>query len=213
MNPFYISEERLARQAYRYDVRYRLAALFLFTAIGVQLPFMLLIYHLYQVRNDEESRQGLALQRKSQIQTELARLRETEILLRTIRNWEPLLRSRMSASALIGAVERTIPKDAVLSRLEIDGAKYLTVSLPGGSFQVPKAYLITLEGEARSEGSWNQLQNSFLSKLPPGSKILETRIGSQRNTSFLECRCVFQAEANGNYHSLDIAKIDIGENL
>ncbi|MBV9671988.1 MAG: hypothetical protein JO076_04085 [Verrucomicrobia bacterium] len=213
MNSFFISEERLARQAYRYDFRYRFAALFLITAIGLQLPFLVLIYHLYQVRNDEEVREGLSLQRKGRIQTELAKLHDTQILLRTIRNWEPLLRSRMSASALIGAVERTVPKGTVLSRLEIDGAKYYTVPLPGGCFQVPGAYLITLEGEAESEGSWNQLRNSFLGKLPPGSKIVETRIGSQRDTPFIECRCVFQAEANGNYHSLDIAKIEVGESL
>ena len=40
MQPFFVSEEKLARQAYRYDGRYRLAAFLLIVAILLQVPFL-----------------------------------------------------------------------------------------------------------------------------------------------------------------------------
>ena len=59
MQPFFVSEEKLARQAYRYDRRYRLAALILIAADLLQVPFLVLLY--YQKRIMEEKIAGADL--------------------------------------------------------------------------------------------------------------------------------------------------------
>lgn len=217
MHPFFVSEEKLASQAYRYDNRYRLAAFALIAAILLQVPFLILLYYQNQIREKEEIRRGFALQKKAQITTDLGMLRETEVQLGQIETWKPILRGRMPASAVLGAVEQTIPRDIVLSRISLEAADYRTVTVFSGSFRVPEMYTITLQGEqnAPDHGIWEKFVSSFLSRLPPGSKVVTSIVGSDGNpkTAILACKAVLQAQANGNYFPLGVNKIDAEENL
>ena len=75
----------------------------------------------------------LALQKKAQLTAELGSLKETEVQLGQIKSWEPILRGRMPASAVLGAVEQTIPRDVVLIE-NCSGSGKLSIGLPGHWF-------------------------------------------------------------------------------
>jgi hypothetical protein len=217
MQPFFISEEKLARQAYRYDHRYRLAALVLMVALAWQLPFLVLFFHQNRINEEEASRREFALQKKAQLTAEFGSLKETEFQLDQITSWEPVLRARMPASALIGAVEETIPRDIVLSKFILEAANYRTVSLTAGSFRVPETYTITLEGERKGLDPevWEKFIGKFLSRLPPGSTVVTSSVGNDGNpkNAIQTCKAVLKAQANGNYFPLGVNKIDTEENL
>jgi Tfp pilus assembly protein PilN len=217
VEPFFVSEEKLARQAYRYDSRYRLAAFILIVALVLQVPFLALLYYQNRVRDEEENRRGSALQKQAQLTEELSGLKETEIQLGQIKSWEPILRGRMPASAVLGAVEQTIPRDVVLSRIVVEATKYRLVLLGRGSFRVPETYTITLEGVQKVENraSWGKFVGEFLSRLPPGSTIETSTVANDgnSNSALLTCKALLLAQANGNYFPLGVKKIDAEENL
>lgn len=217
MQPFFVSEEKLARQAYRYDSRYRLAAFVLIAAILLQVPFLVVLYCQNRIREQEGSRRGFALEKQARITGELGGLKETEVQLGQIKSWEPILRGRMPASAVLGAIEQTIPRDVVLSRILLEAASYRLVLLGRGSFRVPETYAITLEGEQKIQdpGVWEKFIRKFLSRLPPGSIVVTSIAGNDGNSksATLTCKAVLQAQANGNYFPLGVNKIDAEENL
>jgi hypothetical protein len=217
VEPFFVSEEKLARQAYRYDSRYRLAAFILMVAILLQAPFLTLLYYQNRLRDAEESRLGSALQKQAQLTGELNGLKETEVQLGQIRSWEPILRGRMPASAVLGAIEQTIPRDVVLSKIVMEATKYRAVVLGRGSFRVPESYSITLEGaqKIRDPAVWEQFIGKLLSRLPPGSTVETCVVGSDGNSKspILTCKALLQAQANGNYFPLGVNKVDAEENL
>lgn len=217
MQPFFISEAKLARQAYRYDHRYRLAALLLMVALAWQLPFLALFSYQNRINEEEASRREFALQKKAQLTAELGNLKETEFQLDQITSWEPILRARMPVSAVIGAVEETIPREIVLSRFVVEAANYRPVSLTAGSFRVPETYTITLEGERKGPDPeiWGKFIGKFLSRLPPGSAVVTSSVGNEGNpkNAIQTCKAVLKAQANGNYSPLGLNKIETEENL
>ena len=217
MQPFFISEEKLARQAYRYDHRYRLAALVLMVALAWQLPFLALFYCQSGINQEESRRRELALQKKAQLTAELGSLKETEWQLDQITSWEPVLRARMPASAVIGAVEETIPRDIVLSRFILEATNYRPISLGTGSFRVPETYTITLEGERKGPDPevWEKFIGKLLSRLPPGSTVVNSSGGNDGNprSTIQTCKAMLKAQANGNYFPLGVNRIDAEENL
>ena len=217
MQPFFVSEEKLARQAYRYDRRYRLAALILIAAALLQVPFLVLLYYQKRIMEEQDSRRGLALRKQAQITEELGALKEIDLQLRQIKSWEPILRGRMPGSAVLGSVEQTIPQDVALSRIVMEAANYRLVLLSSGSFRVPQAYTITLEGaqKVQDPGVWEKFVRKFLSRLPPGSNLVTCTVANNENSKnlILACKAVLQAQANGNYFPLGVNRIDAEENL
>jgi hypothetical protein len=217
VHPFFVSEEKLARQAYRYDYRYRLAAFMLIAAIALQVPFIAFICYQKQIDEKEESRRESASQKKALNTADLGTLRETEVQLGQIKSWEPILRGRMPASAVLGAIEQTIPRDVVLSRITLEAGNYRQVSVYSGSFRVPEIYTITLQGEQKvpDHGVWEKYIGNLLLRLPPGSKVLTNVVGSDGNlkTPILTCKAVLIAQSNGNYFPLGVSRIDTEENL
>jgi hypothetical protein len=217
VQPFFISEEKLARQAYRYDQRYRLAAFVLMVALAWQLPFLALFFYQNRIKEEEASRRESALQKRTQLAAELGSLKEIEFQLDQITSWEPILRARMPASAVIGAVEQTIPPEIVLSRCVLEAANYRPVALTTGPFRVPGTYTIILEGERKGPDPevWEKFIAKFLSRLPPGSNVVSSSAGNDESpTSGIQsCKAVLRAQANGNYFQLGVNKIDTEENL
>ncbi len=217
MQPFFVSEEKMARQAYRYDARYRLAAFVLIAAVLFQVPFLGWLYYQNRISEEEEIRRGAALQKNGQITTELGSLKETETQLGQIRAWEPILRGRLPVSAVLGAIEQTIPSDVVLSKIRFEAANYHLISVGTGSFRVPTTCIITLDGEQKGSdpGIWGKFIASFLSRLPPGSDVVTSTAGKEESpkSSSIACKAVLQAQANGNYFQLGVNRTDAEENL
>jgi Tfp pilus assembly protein PilN len=217
VQPFFVSEEKLARQAYRYDRRYRLAALILIAAALLQVPFLGLLYYQKRIMEEQDSRRGLALRKLAQNTEELGALKEIELQLRQIKSWEPILRGRMPGSAVLGSVEQTIPQDVVLSRIVMEAANYRLVLLSPGSFRVPQTYTITLEGaqKVQDPALWEKFVRKFLSRLPPGSNLVTCTVANNENSKslILTCKAVLQAQANGNYFPLGVNRIDAEANL
>jgi hypothetical protein len=217
MQPLFISEEKLAKQAYRYDSRYRIAALVLMASVALQLPFAFLLYDQDRISKLEEQRQSLANDHKRQLVARLSGLRETEMQLDRIKAWEPILRSRMPTSAVIGAVEQTIPAEVVLSKIEFEATSYRAVAFESGVFRAPETYTITLVGETCAVGQqpWQHFVEDLLTKLPPGSSVLTSFVdkAENRESKCLHCKATLQAQANGNYFPLGASKIDAEANL
>jgi hypothetical protein len=217
VQPFFVSEEKLARQAYRYDARYRLAAFVLIAAVLFQVPFLGCLYYQNRISEEEEIRGGAALRKNRQITTELGSLKETETQLGQIRAWEPILRGRLPASAVLGAIEQTIPSDVVLSRITLEAANYRSISIGSSSFRVPMTCMITLDGEQKGSdpGIWGKFVAGFLSRLPPGSDVVTSTAGKGESpkSSSVACKAVLQAQANGNYFPLGVNRTDAEENL
>jgi hypothetical protein len=217
VNPFFVSEDRLARQAYRYDYRYRLAAFLLIATILLQVPFIAFICYQRQIEQREGIRRGFAFQKKAQITADLDSLKETEVQLRQIKSWEPILRGRMPVSAVLGAIEQTIPREVALSRISLEATNYRQVSIYSGSFRVPETYTITLQGEQNvpDQGVWQKFINGLLSRLPPGSKLLTSLVDNDPNlkSAVVNCKAVLIAQSNGNYFPLGVNKIDTEEDL
>jgi hypothetical protein len=123
----------------------------------------------------------------------------------------------MPGSAVLGAVEQTIPQEVVLSRIAMEAANYRLVLLSPGSFRVPETYTITLEGSQKVQDPavWEKFVRKFLSRLPPGSNLVTSIAASEGNSNgaILNCKAVLRAQANGNYFQLGVNKIDAEENL
>jgi hypothetical protein len=217
VQPFFVSEEKQARQAYRYDSRYRLAAFLLIVAIPFQVPFFVLLYYENRIREEEQNRGASTLQTMAQLTAEFAGLRETEVQLGQIKSWEPILRGRMPTSAVLGAVEQTIPREVVLSRIALEAANFRPISLGTSSFRIPETYTITLQGEQKGTdaGLWKKFVSDFLSRLPPGSSAVSSTVSDVgiAKCGILTCKAVLRAQANGNYFPLGVNKIDAEENL
>jgi hypothetical protein len=217
VQPFFVSEEKLAKQAYRYDFRYRIAALAVIGAIALQMPLGFFLLFENRVRSEEETRQSLAVQKKVQLTGSLAALKETELQLGQIRSWEPIMRSRMPVSALLGAVEQTIPPGIALLRIAVEAAGYHTVPLGSETFRVPELYTITLNGVSNGDDSqeWKGFIGRLLRRLPPGSSVVScvADAGKGSKTVRLACNATLQAQANGNYFPLGVSKIDAEGNL
>ena len=83
----------------------------------------------------------------------------------------------MPASAVLGAVEQTIPREVVLSRIALEAANYRPVSLGSGSFRVPETYTITLEGEQKvpDPGVWEKFVSEILIEASPGKQCSDQR--------------------------------------
>ncbi len=211
MQPFFISPENLAKQAYRYDSRYRVAALALIVAVGLQVPSGLFLIYENRVKVEEENRQEIALRKKTKLAADLLALKETESQLDQIKSWEPILRGRMPVSAVIGAVEQTIPPEIALSRIAVEAGGYHPVPISSGIFRVPESYRVTLEGALNSGNAriWQDFINQLLGRLPPGSSVIScvTCAAKESRTSMI-CKATLQAEANGNYFPLGVNKID-----
>ena len=217
MQPFFVSVEKLAKQAYRYDFRYRIAASTLIVAMALQAPLGLFLFYENRARTEEENRQSVALQKKTQLTENLVSLKETETQLGQIESWEPILRGRMPVSAVIGAVEQTIPPEIALSRIAVEAASYRAVPLGSGTFRVPENYAITLEGASNDENSrvWEEFVDHLLRRLPPGSRVVSCVADAAKDskTVRMACKATLQAQANGNYFSLGVSKIDAEGNL
>jgi hypothetical protein len=217
VQPFFVSAEKLAKQAYRYDFRYRLAAFTLIVAMAMQAPLGLFLLYENRVRTDEENRQIVALQTRAQLTENLVSLKETETQLGQIESWEPILRGRMPVSAVIGAVEQTIPPEIALSRIAVEATSYRAVPLGSGTFRVPVTYTITLEGASNDESSrvWANFVDQLLRRLPPGSRVVSCIADAPNNLTRIPvpCKAMLQAQANGNYFPLGVTKIDAEGNL
>jgi hypothetical protein len=217
VQPFFVSEEKLSKQAYRYDSRYRIAALAVIGAIALQMPlgFFMLVENL--VRSEEETREGLEIQKKIQLTESLGAFKETELQMEQIKSWEPILRGRMPVSAVIGAVEQTIPPGVVLSRMAVEAAGYHRVPLGSEIFRVPEMYTITLNGVLNKDNlqEWKEFIGRLLRRLPPGSSVVScvADSGKDSNKVLTACSATLQAQANGNYFPLGVSKIDAEGNL
>jgi hypothetical protein len=214
---FFVSAEKLAKQAYRYDFRYRVAASTLIVAILLQVPLAFLFFYESRVRVQEGNRQGVALQTRTQLTGNLAGLRETATQLGQIKLWEPILRSRMPISAVLGAVEQTIPANIALSRIAVEAANYRAVLLDSGTFRVPENYTIALDGALKGDNSraWEEFVDQLVRRLPPGSRVISCIADAEKvsKTFPIACKATLQAQANGYYFPLGVTKIDAEGNL
>src|SRR5215469_15756923 len=209
MKHLFVSNERLIQQQYRRGIIFRLAGvLILFTAF-LQLPALLLAGSSWKRHQDEESSRNELRAEANNLQQANTPLNDVRRKLEKIRQWEPILRNRLPISALLHAIENSMPANAVLDSIAIESEQFERVPVPGGVFRVPGSYRLVLQGlERLGEGDAAQtLTEAFQKCLPARSELVHTDRSEKRADGFVQFALQYSIKPDGNYFGLGVRKI------
>jgi hypothetical protein len=138
----------------------------------------------------------------------LAAFKDTRQKLSQIQQWEPIIRGRLPCSAVLAAIEQTVPADAVLDRISLEAAKFQALPVVGGTYRVPEVYTLSLQGSLKF-GRAEELEaftNELKKRLPAGSQVVRSKLleGTENLVPFL---LVYSIAAAGNYSALGVQRI------
>jgi len=125
-----------------------------------------------------------------------------------IQQWEPIIRGRLPCSAVLAAIEQTVPEDAVLERISLEAAKFQALPVVGGTYRVPEIYTLSLQGSLKF-GHAEELEaftNELKKRLPAGSQVVRSKLleGTENLVPFL---IVYSIAPAGNYSALGVQRI------
>jgi hypothetical protein len=98
----------------------------------LQLPFLFFAFtdwQNYQTLTDKKVQLAAGA---NELQTKLVAFKDTRQKLSQIQQWEPIIRGRLPCSAVLAAIEQTVPADAVLERIGIEASRYQALPVAGG---------------------------------------------------------------------------------
>jgi hypothetical protein len=209
MKHLFVSEERLIQQQYRRGIIFRLAGALILFATFLQLPALLLAGLSWKRHHDEESTRNKLRAEVNNLQQANMPLNDVRRKLDQIRQWEPILRNRLPISALLHAIENSMPANAVLDSIAIESEQFERVPVPGGVFRVPGSYRLVLQGlERLGEGDAAQtLAEAFQKCLPARSELVHTDRSEKRADGFVQFALQYSIKPDGNYFGLGVRKI------
>jgi len=186
-----------------------LATTFLQVPLGV---FGFFLWNRFQAESTAQSQIGI---RTADLQSQNAKLREVRQKLGQIRQWEPILRNRIPSSAILSAIQKAIPSDVALDTILVETANYQAISTVGGTYRVPKDYMLLLQATAKSgsEGAVDRFKESLARILPPGSELLRTRQLDKRPDGLFPIQIQYSIKPTGNYLNLGLTKISEPDSL
>ena len=215
MKYLFVSDERLIQQQYRRGIIFRLAGVLILLAAFLQLPALLLAGLNWKRHQDEESSRTELRAEANNLQQANTPLNDVRRKLDQIRQWEPILRNRLPVSALLHAIENSIPPNAVLDSIAIESEQFERVPVPGGVFRVPGSYRLVLQGLERwGEGEAAQTLAEALQKcLPSRSELVHTDRSEKRADGFVQFSLQYSIKPDGNYFGLGVRKISDPDSL
>lgn len=209
MKHLFVSDERLIRQQYRHGIIFRLAGVLILFATFLQLPVLILAGLSWKRHHDEESTRNKLRAEVNNLQQANMPLNDVRRKLDQVRQWEPILRNRLPISALLHAIENSMPANAVLDSIAIESEQFERVPVPGGVFRVPGSYRLVLQGlERLGEGDAAQtLAEAFQKCLPARSELVHTDRSEKRADGFVQFALQYSIKPDGNYFGLGVRKI------
>ena len=214
MKNLFLTPERIVLRSYQRETSFRFAGcIFLLTGL-LQLPIVLLAgaaWRDYQVENDR--RVGL-LATANELQEKLGTLKETRQKLTQIQQWEPIIQNRLPCSAVLAAIERAVPKDAVLDRIAIESGRFQALPVNGGTYRVPQQYSVSIQGSLRL-GCADEMETfavELRKRFPAGSQLLRSKL-LDPTENVIPFLIAFSITPDGNYSALGVQRIADPERL
>jgi hypothetical protein len=208
MKNLFLSPERIVLRSYQRELIFRVVGLIVLVTALLQLPvlfFAFTTWRDYQARTDKK---GQLLAAANELQTRLIALKDTRQKLSQIQQWEPIIRGRLPCSAVLAAIEQTVPADAVLEKIGIESSRYQALPVAGGTYRVPELYTLSIQGSLKF-GHAEELEaftNALKKRLPVGSQVLRSKLleGTESLVPFL---LVYSITPAGNYTALGVQRI------
>jgi hypothetical protein len=145
---------------------------------------------------------------ENELQNRLVAFKDTRQKLSQIQQWEPIIRGRLPCSAVLAAIEQTVPADAVLEKVALESSRYQALPVAGGTYRVPEVYTLSIQGSLRF-GHAEELEtftNELTKHLPAGAQVVRSKLleGPESLVPFL---LVYAITPTGNYSALGVQRI------
>ena len=208
MKNLFLSPERIILRSYQRELIFRAVGLIVLITAFLQLPILLFSFTAWRDYQAETERKGQLLTTANDLQSKLAAFKDTRQKLGQIQQWEPIIRGRLPCSAVLAAIEQTVPADAVLDRISVEAVKFQALPVVGGTYRVPEIYTLSLQGSLKF-GRAEELEaftNELKKRLPAGSQVVRSKLleGTENLVPFL---LVYSIAAAGNYSALGVQRI------
>jgi hypothetical protein len=208
MKNLFLSPERIILRSYQRELVFRAVGLIVLITAFLQLPILVFAFFAWRDYQTETDRKGQLLATENALQSKLAAFKDTRQKLGQIQQWEPIIRGRLPCSAVLAAIEQTVPEDAVLERISLEAAKFQALPVVGGTYRVPEIYTLSLQGSLKF-GHAEELEaftNELKKKLPAGSQVVRSKLleGTENLVPFL---LVYSIAPAGNYSALGVQRI------
>jgi hypothetical protein len=208
MKNLFLSPEKIVLRSYQRELAFRAVGLIVLITGLLQLPvlfFGFTTWQNYQALTDKKVQLVAAA---NELQTKLVAFKDTRQKLSQIQQWEPIIRGRLPCSAVLAAIEQTIPADAVLERIGIESSRYQALPVAGGTYRVPELYTLSIQGSLKF-GHAEELEaftNELKKRLPAGSQVLRSRL-LEGTESLVPFHLVYSIMPAGNYSNLGVQRI------
>jgi len=208
MKNLFLSPERIILRSYQRELSFRAVGLIVLITAFLQLPILAFAFSAWRDYQAETDRKGQLLATENDLQSKLAAFKDTRQKLGQIQQWEPIIRGRLPCSAVLAAIEQTVPEDAVLERISLEAAKFQALPVVGGTYRVPEIYTLSLQGSLKF-GHAEELEaftNELRKRLPSGSQVVRSKLleGPENLVPFL---LVYSIAPAGNYSALGVQRI------
>jgi hypothetical protein len=216
MKPLFVSEDLIIKRAYRRDRWFKLAGGAVLLGLLVQLGLGYRAVQIIFQGNSLASQSRVLAYSVNEANQTRVKYADLERRLAELHSWGPILTNRLPTSAVLAAVEQTIPAGMVISHLSLTAAQQTAVRLSSGIFMVPKSYRLVLEGEevrGGDSGLIERFSKSLLAKMPSNSRQVSRQEGAQPKQQLATFKLILDLPANGNYRGLGLNPVQEPENL
>jgi hypothetical protein len=208
MKNLFLSPERIVLRSYQRELIFRAVGLIVLVTGLLQLPvlfFAFTTWQNYQALTDKKVQLAAGA---NELQTKLVAFKDTRQKLSQIQQWEPIIRGRLPCSAVLAAIEQTVPADAVLEKIGIESSRYQALPVAGGTYRVPELYTVSIKGSLKF-GHAEELEtftNELKKHLPAGSQVLRSKL-LEGTESLVPFHLVYSIMPAGNYSTLGVQRI------
>jgi hypothetical protein len=208
MKNLFLSPERIVLRSYQRELIFRVVGLIVLVTALLQLPVLFFAFTTWRDYQAQTDKKGQLVAASNELQTRLVSLKDTRQKLSQIQQWEPIIRGRLPCSAVLAAIEQTVPADAVLEKIGIESSRYQALPVAGGTYRVPELYTLSIQGSLKF-GHAEELEaftNELKKRLPVGAQVLRSKLleGTESLVPFL---LVYSITPAGNYSALGVQRI------
>jgi hypothetical protein len=208
MKNLFLSPERIILRSYQRELIFRAVGLIVLITAFLQLPIVVFAFFAWRDYQAETDRKGQVVATENDLQNKLVAFKDTRQKLGQIQQWEPIIRGRLPCSAVLAAIEQTVPEDAVLERISLEAGKFRALPVVGGTYRVPEIYTLSIQGSLKF-GRAEQLEaftNELKKRLPASSQVVRSKLleGTENLVPFL---IVYSIAPAGNYSALGVQRI------
>jgi hypothetical protein len=208
MKNLFLSPERIVLRSYQRELIFRVVGLIVLVTALLQLPVLFFAFTIWRDYQAQTDKKGQLVAASNELQIRLVSLKDTRQKLSQIQQWEPIIRGRLPCSAVLAAIEQTVPADAVLEKIGIESSRYQALPVAGGTYRVPELYTLSIQGSLKF-GHAEELEaftDELKKRLPVGAQVLRSKLleGTESLVPFL---LVYSITPAGNYTALGVQRI------